>query len=280
VKIAHNLLDINEFIEYKKNYSIGFVPTMGALHAGHLSLIKAAKNTCDVVIASIFVNPLQFNNPKDLATYPQHIEEDTALLTEAGCDLLFLPSYETIYPANFKAIDLDLGLLDMTLEGAYRKGHFNGVVQVVYRLFEITKPQHAFFGLKDFQQCLVIKKLTDTFFPNISLHFLPTIRESSGMAMSSRNEKLSPQGKELASNISKTLDYYSKQSAYLSPNQLSEACSVALKKLSIKVEYVAIVDALTLAEIKVWESGKNFIILTAVYIEEIRLIDNMFITSA
>lgn len=174
----------------KAGRSIGFVPTMGALHSGHLSLIESAKSQCDVVVCSIFINPTQFNDAKDFDRYPRNYNDDAELLKSVNCDILFLPSVKEIYPDESFKLNIDFGFLETVLEGKYRPGHFKGVGMVVKRLFELVNPDHAFFGLKDYQQFMVIKKLVEIYQFPIQLHGMPTIREKDGLAMSSRNKLL------------------------------------------------------------------------------------------
>ena len=182
-----------------KNWAM--IPTMGALHQGHLSLIREAQKHGYRTIVSIFVNPLQFNNPADLEKYPRHLERDLSLLSGLDVDAVWTPSSATIYPENFAEIALDLGNLDQVFEGYHRPGHFNGVVQVLHRLFSLIKPEAVFFGQKDLQQCLVVERLLHNYFPQIQYFRIPTQRATSGLALSSRNERLSAKGKETASEI-------------------------------------------------------------------------------
>lgn len=272
--IAHTIKDLESFFEAHSGVQIGFVPTMGALHKGHLSLVKSAKQHSDVVVVSIFVNPLQFNDPADFKKYPVTIESDISLLTDTQCDLLFLPSYDEVYPAGFSSVVLPLDNIDNILEGASRKGHFDGVVQVLHRLFSIVSPTHAFFGLKDFQQCLVVKKLCDAFFPSIQLHFLPTMRMESGLAMSSRNTRLSEEGLNRAAAISKTLFAIKSLMNAYPPDAVADILKNKLSAFVDSIDYLVIVDPQTLSPILSWDSNKNYIILTAVFIEGVRLIDN------
>ena len=177
------------------------IPTMGALHQGHLSLIEAAQKNGYQTVVSIFVNPLQFNNATDLEKYPRHLENDLALLSGVGVDAVWTPNIDTIYPADFTEIALDLGILDQIFEGLHRPGHFNGVVQVLNQLFSVIQPQAVFFGQKDLQQCLVVEKLLAAYFPQIKYFRVATLRAESGLALSSRNERLTSKGKEVAAEI-------------------------------------------------------------------------------
>lgn len=187
-----------------QGYQIGFVPTMGALHAGHISLVEAARKVCEKVVASIFVNPNQFNDPKDLERYPRMPEADCALLENAGCDVVFLPSVDEMYP-EAATEKYDFGKLDAVLEGAFRPGHFNGVAQVVRRLFEAVNADKAFFGQKDFQQLMVVKSLVQQFQLPVEIIACPTLREKDGLAMSSRNMLLTKEEREQAPFVYQSL---------------------------------------------------------------------------
>ncbi|MDG1253176.1 MAG: pantoate--beta-alanine ligase [Schleiferiaceae bacterium] len=186
---------------------IGFVPTMGALHAGHLSLVQKALSECDLVVASIFVNPTQFSDPADFEAYPLDIENDLAALESVGCQAAFCPSVEEIYPEGFKLKQLDLGGLDLVLEGGLRPGHFQGVATVVHRLFDLLQVDRAYFGLKDFQQVKVIEKLAHGRGGNLEIIPCPIVREASGLAMSSRNRRLNPEQTAAASAIFAALSF-------------------------------------------------------------------------
>ncbi|MDE6814101.1 MAG: pantoate--beta-alanine ligase, partial [Duncaniella sp.] len=185
--------------------SIGLVPTMGALHAGHLSLIQRARKENDIVVVSVFVNPTQFNNPNDLATYPRTEEADTAMLREAGVDYAFIPSVEEIYPEP-DTRQFDLGPVAEVMEGAMRPGHFNGVAQIVSKLFDFTRPTRAYFGEKDFQQIAVIRRMAEMEGFDIEIVDCPIKREDDGLAMSSRNVRLTPEQREIAPVIHRTLE--------------------------------------------------------------------------
>jgi len=277
LRIVKNINELREFVDSKKELKIGFVPTMGALHSGHLSLVENAKKISDIVVVSIFVNPLQFNNKEDLKKYPRDLGKDAEMLKTANCDLLFVPEVDDVFPSDFDKISVNLEGIDSVFEGAFRKGHFDGVVQVLYRLFSLINPSHVFFGLKDFQQCMVVKKLIESCFPNISLNLVPTVREENGLAMSSRNTRLSEEGVQKASNISKSLNNTCNLFPNKSPKELVEYFANQLKYSDVELEYVVVVDAETLTVPDTWENHKKYIILTAVYIEGVRLIDNMYL---
>lgn len=277
MKIVKNISELEEFISSKKEFKIGFVPTMGALHNGHLSLVRSAKEISDFVVVSIFVNPLQFNNKEDLSKYPRDIERDAEMLKTVNCDLLFVPEVQDVFPSDFNKVSVNLEGIDLVFEGAFREGHFDGVVQVLHRLFTLIHPTHVFFGLKDFQQCLVVKKLIETYFSEIQLNILPTIREESGLAMSSRNTRLSKEGIQNAAFISVSLNNAKDLFPSKSPKELMQYVVNQLKNKDLEFEYVVVVDAESLTEPSSWENHKKYIILTAVYIDGVRLIDNIFL---
>ena len=254
---------------------MGFVPTMGALHAGHLELVKKSVEENDFTIVSIFVNELQFNNPNDFKNYPISNERDIELLKNISCDAVFMPNNEVMYPKNFKKIALDLGILDTVLEGPLRPGHFDGVLQVVYRLFDYIKPNTVYLGLKDYQQCLVIKVLKNAFFHSINLVFCPTIRMESGLALSSRNERLSATGKMEAAFLFKVLTTIKDLSVHIEAVDALKYGKHLLQLKGIEIEYLEFANADTLTPGKNWFKKNKNIVLIAVYIEGVRLIDNI-----
>lgn len=263
---------------FPQNYKIGFVPTMGALHQGHISLVEKAKEYTNHIVVSIFVNPTQFNNSNDLANYPRTVQEDCEKLEAAGVSILFIPSVEQIYPHKDDRL-FNLAGLDNTGEGPSRPGHFNGVVQVVSRLFDIVKPCYAFFGEKDFQQLAIIKHITKELGYPIEIVACPTKRESDGLAMSSRNMLLNAQQREAAPLIYQTLtEAVKKVSAQnlLTPSELSVWVTSQINKNPLlKVEYVQVVDASTLQLTESWAYSKNIHMCTAVQTGSVRLIDNI-----
>lgn len=260
--------------EVKVQKTIGFVPTMGALHEGHLSLIEKAKATCDVVVASIFVNPTQFNKAADLDKYPRMPDEDVALLESVGCDFLFLPTTNTMYPVGYEHLKMDLSPLDEVMEGKYRPGHFAGVVDVVSRLFDIVKPTHAFFGRKDFQQVMIIKYMTKKLNLPIEIVVGDTIREQSGLAMSSRNLRLTEQQKQQASVIYETLSFGKEMAPFLSPQEVLVEMISILEASTLELEYLEIVDVETLLPLTdFWLPGATACVVA--YSGEVRLIDNL-----
>ena len=256
--------------------TIGFVPTMGALHDGHMELIRSAKLQSDVVIASVFVNPTQFNNSNDLTLYPRTPEKDQALLAENGCDIAFFPSVETIYPSDLITPNIDISALEKVMEGAFRPGHFAGVVQVVYRFFELIQPDFAFFGLKDFQQVAVIQHMVKQLNLAVTIVPCPTKREQSGLAMSSRNLRLSPAEKEQALIIYNTLLFCQENVHRLTPNALREAAINRFETSQLRLEYLTISTTDTLEELhEKWPA--TAVVCIACYCGDVRLIDNFIL---
>ena len=274
--------DINSFINKRKKdgLQIGFVPTMGALHNGHISLIETCKTTNAVTVCSIFVNPTQFNDPKDFEKYPATIENDIFLLESAGCDVLFLPSVEEIYPNGMQpTIHYDLGYLENILEGKYRPGHFQGVCQVVDRLLHIVHPDNFYLGQKDYQQCMVLKKLIEITDMRISVSICPTLRETDGLAMSSRNVRLSETGRKTATELFRQLNVIKEE---LKPGKTINNKQKAITRLSaegFKVDYVEIANADTLQPIEDWDGKTPAVGLIAAFLNEVRLIDNMILAN-
>lgn len=266
--------EIKNLGTYKK---IGFIPTMGALHHGHLSLVNKAFEYSDIVVVSIFVNPTQFNNDEDLKKYPRNVEADVALLQTAGKVLVFAPDVDEVYPADYQNISLDLGSLATAMEGKYREGHFDGVINVVKRLFDIVQPDYSFFGLKDFQQLSIIQFLVEAM--NLDVEIIPCeiFRELSGLASSSRNERLSEQDKIDAIVISKALKIGAELASIFSPKDVKEIIKSIIKKTKLELEYIEIVNPKTLLSIDEWVPGSQACI--AAYCGEVRLIDNWQMTS-
>ena len=263
------------------------IPTMGALHQGHLSLIEAAQKNGYQTVVSIFVNPLQFNNATDLEKYPRHLENDLALLSGVGVDAVWTPNIDTIYPADFTEIALDLGILDQIFEGLHRPGHFNGVVQVLNQLFSVIQPQAVFFGQKDLQQCLVVEKLLAAYFPQIKYFRVATLRAESGLALSSRNERLTSKGKEVAAEIYASMLRIS--NSLENHNEVQDQECERLKRLGFEIEYLewvslpnmekaklhdlTIMEEHALSNVKTATTGVVF----AGTLEGVRLIDNLLI---
>lgn len=272
--------DIGIFLQQKRqiNQKTGFVPTMGALHQGHISLIGNAGSENDLAVCSIFVNPTQFNDPKDFQNYPITIEKDIDLLEKAGCDALFLPSVEEMYPAGLEnKKPYALGYLETVLEGRYRPGHFQGVCQVVHRLLTIVPADRLYLGQKDFQQCMVIRKMIELENLHTEIVICPTLRETDGLAMSSRNMRLDKTAREKAVEISRTLLHIKSS---LKAGDLSGFKKTAVEQLDgagFKTDYVEIADADTLELIDRWDGKRKLVALCAAFLGDVRLIDNMLL---
>ncbi len=267
--------ELAAFLKSRKATSIGFVPTMGALHAGHLSLIKQAKAENDLVVASIFVNPIQFNNASDLKKYPRTLESDAKMLEKAGCDVVFAPSEKEMYPKK-PTETYDFGKLEKVMEGKFRPGHFNGVAIVVKRLFEIVQPQKAYFGEKDFQQLAIIRELVKKEKMKIDIVACPIIREKDGLAMSSRNARLDKAQRSIAPIIHKTI----RDAADLAGLMPVKNIEVWVKKVlsradHIQIEYVTIANEKTLQAVKTGDTPGEKRIFIACFLGDVRLIDNV-----
>ena len=273
--------DLRHWISEQKNKGkiTGFVPTMGALHEGHMELIKACRSMVDLTICSIFVNPAQFNDPKDFEKYPVSTEKDIQMLHQAGTDVLFLPSVDDIYPQGQGGLETyDLGSLETLLEGRYRPGHFQGVSQVMSRLLKLVKPDHLFMGQKDYQQCMVIKKLIESYNLKVYLHVVPTQREDSGLAMSSRNLLLSDAAKQKATTIYNALNFIKDNLSNIPlPRLKDEAKSILLTAGFEKIDYIEICDANTLMPLTEYNNKTKMVALAAAFIEGVRLIDNLIL---
>ena len=276
IKVHTSVETLKSDLELSRNagLTIGFVPTMGALHDGHISLVEQAKQYTDLTVVSIFVNPTQFNNPKDLEKYPRTIDADIAKLEAAGVEFVFIPAVKEIYPENYSSPKIDLGNLANVMEGLYRPGHFDGVVEVVKRLFEIVEPSVACFGQKDFQQLAVIGFMTDYFKFPIEIIGCSIMREESGLAMSSRNVRLTEQEKIDALFIFELLNFAQQNQSNYSPQKLAEICRSKFAASTLELEYLQIVHPVTLLDLQdEWVSGARCCI--ACYCSEVRLIDNM-----
>jgi pantoate--beta-alanine ligase len=261
-----------------RNKTIGLVPTMGALHQGHFSLVEASNAENDLTVCSIYVNPAQFNNASDLAKYPRTLQRDTESLAKVGCDILFTPENDEMYPVG-STLSLDFGKLDKVMEGRYRPGHFSGVALVVSKLFHIVQPHHAYFGQKDWQQFAVICRLVDELKFDLKLHNIPTHREENGLAMSSRNQRLSDEQRQKAAIFYKALS--------LAKELLLRGENVAEVKHSVqklfgqhedfRLEYFELADSKNLNLLDRVDAGDRPILCIAGYVGEVRLIDNMFL---
>ena len=271
--------DLNDHLknERKKGIKAGFVPTMGALHAGHISLIQASRATSDLTICSIFVNPRQFNDPKDFEKYPVSIEKDILLLEKQGTDILFLPTVGEIYPPGEILENYDIGQLETVLEGRYRPGHFQGVCQVMSRLLTQIKPDHLFMGQKDFQQCLVVKQLISRMNLPVEFHMAPTSREADGLAMSSRNSRLSAGQRKNALAISRALKYIRDHFAGGDPSEALGKAQHLLDTAGFTTDYIAIAKVADLQPVKEWDGREKIIVLIAAFQGEVRLIDNLLL---
>ena len=261
--------------ERKQGHSIGFVPTMGALHEGHLELMRRAKKENDLLAVSIFVNPIQFNKPEDLEKYPRNLEADKKLLESVGCDVLFSPGTEEMYPEEVNE-KYDFGALETVMEGAHRPGHFNGVAIVVKKLFEIIKPNRAYFGEKDFQQLAIIQRLVEM--ENIAIEIVPCpiVREADGLAMSSRNARLTPEERNIAPRIFEILQY--------AKSKKDSICAGPMKQMVInmfeanedfRLEYFEIADDKNLQAVTSWGNGEGILGFVALQLGNVRLIDNV-----
>jgi pantoate--beta-alanine ligase len=263
-------------LEEKK---IGFVPTMGALHNGHISLIADSRKRGNTTVCSIFVNPTQFNDQKDFEKYPIDIEKDIFLLEKAGTDILFLPSVKEMYPEGLTTLyQYDLGFLETILEGYYRPGHFQGVCRIVHKLLNIVQPHHLFMGQKDYQQCMVIKKLISDYSIHTKLNIVETEREENGLAMSSRNLRLSAEAKQKATAVYKALQFIKANLHELSIMQLKEEAIAIIANAGFeKIDYVEICNASTLQPVAMADNNSKLIVLAAAFIESVRLIDNLML---
>ncbi|WP_288945761.1 pantoate--beta-alanine ligase [uncultured Porphyromonas sp.] len=256
---------------------VGFVPTMGGLHEGHMSLVERSLRECELTVVSLFLNPTQFNDPNDLKTYPHDMAEDLKLLGEVGVDIVFTPTAEDMYEEGEEAPNLDLGRVGEVMEGAHRPGHFRGVVWVVSKLFRLVRPNRAYFGLKDFQQIAVIKRMCALCpdLADIEIISCPVIRESDGLAMSSRNRRLSEEERAAAPKIYKALQEGKRLKE--SGKSVSEVHAAVVKQINadplLRVEYFSIVDSDTLEETKAWNGNTTGCI--TVYCGEVRLIDHI-----
>jgi pantoate--beta-alanine ligase len=282
IQATVDLLDLKR----KEGKSIGLVPTMGALHQGHLTLIYRAKAENDFVVCSIFVNPFQFNNKEDLEKYPRTFDADFRLLESEGCDLIFAPEVNEMYPNNNEPLAVyDLNGLDLPMEGEFRPGHFQGVCVIVNKLFNIINPNRAYFGEKDFQQLAIIRHMAKGQNPDVNIVGCSIVRDADGLAMSSRNMRLSASERQIAPMIYKTLQQAkfkieALKEIDLSPNLLKQWISDQISSYSpLRPEYVEVVDRYTLQPVNDWNGSKEVIVCVAVYDGSVRLIDNIVLFS-
>jgi pantoate--beta-alanine ligase len=256
----------------------GFVPTMGALHEGHIHLIEASRSVTDLTICSIFINPSQFNDPGDFEKYPVSTEKDIEMLVKAGTDVLFLPSVAEIYPQGDKELETyDLGALETMLEGRYRPGHFQGVCQVMRRLLYTVTPDYLFMGQKDFQQCLVVKRLIELLKIPVVFQTVPTVREADGLAQSSRNRRLNPEQRKNAVAISQSLGLIREKLVSGAAEPVIELARKKLDAAHFKTDYIEIARATDLLPIRNWNGKEKAVALIAAFQGDVRLIDNMLL---
>ena len=275
--VVKEISDLKSHIQEIKRAgkTVGFVPTMGALHAGHLSLVQAAGRQTDYVVVSIFVNPTQFNDPNDLEKYPRTLEQDRQLLEPTACQLVFAPEVSTMYPEP-DTRKFGFGQLETVMEGRFRPGHFNGVAQVVSKLFDFVEPDKAFFGQKDFQQLVIIKSMVKQLNLQVEIIPCPIIREANGLAMSSRNERLSPEQRKNAAHIYKTLSEARNIASTMSVEELKNRVVEQINSNEfLETEYFEIVDDETLSPVVQWDAPVNKVACIAVFCGEVRLIDNL-----
>ena len=280
MKVINKTSDLQAIIEQFKNdgKSIGLVPTMGALHKGHLSLVKNSISNNDITVVSIFVNPTQFNNPNDLASYPRTVEKDLELLQTVGCDVVFAPEADDIYSKSEtdSRFEFDFEGLDKVMEGKFRPGHFNGVVQIVSKLFDLVRPDRAYFGEKDFQQLAIIRLMTRKYNLPIEIVPCPIVREDSGLALSSRNSLLKDNEKQVASHIYAVLNESRQFVPQTEVEELKQCVIAAIEqKPELKVEYFDIVDGHTLKSIAKWDECDYVVGCITVFCGNVRLIDNI-----
>ena len=277
MNIYKSIEDLQAFVEAEraKGLRIAFVPTMGALHAGHLSLVRRALSECDRCIVSVFVNPTQFNDPRDLETYPRTLEADSTLLASVGASALFAPEVSTIYPKE-DTRTFDVGAVAEVMEGRYRPGHFNGVMQVVSRLFDIVRPDCAYFGEKDFQQIAVIRAMVRLIGSPVEIIACPIVREADGLALSSRNVRLSAEERREAPQIYRILSESRSWAKEMSPQQVIERVTEQINAVPhLRVEYFEIVDTDSLQPIASWSDSPAPHGCITVFCGEVRLIDNI-----
>jgi pantoate--beta-alanine ligase len=281
MKVFTEITSLQNFLHAKRmeGQKIGLVPTMGALHAGHLSLIEQSLRETNLTVCSIYVNPTQFNNAGDLANYPRTIEKDLEMLRDKGCQVVFTPSDQIMYLGN-QMVKLDFGHLNTVMEGQFRQGHFSGVGLVVAKLFNMVKPDRAYFGQKDIQQYIIIRQLVRELAFDVTLVCHPIVREPSGLAMSSRNQRLTSDQRQEAAALFKALSLAA--SALKEGKIWSEAKALALRELSayegIRLEYLEMADGETLNILTEWNQNQEAVLCIAAYIGEVRLIDNVILS--
>ena len=261
-------------MENASDKPVGLVPTMGALHQGHLALVNRALSDGVFVVVSIFVNPLQFNNPTDLHQYPSTPENDRMLLNEVGVPLLYAPDFLTVFGEE-QPLEFDLDGLDTYLEGASRPNHFQGVANVLYRFFEQVKPKVAYFGLKDYQQVMVVKQLVKNHFPKMTIKAIPTLRDSQGLALSSRNMRLTPQAYQRSLFVPSFLKDLTRKWTSNKWNKVKQQLLRGMEANNLKMDYAALLDADSLKMLQDFDPKRPMIVSVAWFVDEVRLIDNV-----
>ena len=275
MKVVNTVAELNAALAPLKREGVGFMPTMGALHAGHRSLVERARRENDTVVVSVFVNPTQFNDKNDLKNYPRTPEADCAILEAAGADIVFMPTVEVIYPEP-DTRQFDFGMVDKVMEGATRPGHFNGVAQVVSRLFALVNPARAYFGEKDFQQIAVIKAMVEQLAIDIEIVECAIVRGEDGLALSSRNELLTPEHRAAAPHIYATISQCASKMETMSPEELTNwVVSTIDGNPLLKTIYFEAVDARTMQRVEKWSDSERIQGCCAVQAGNIRLIDNI-----
>ena len=275
MKVVNTVAELNAALAPLKREGVGFVPTMGALHAGHRSLVERARRENDTVVVSVFVNPTQFNDKNDLKNYPRTPEADCAILEAAGADIVFMPTVEDIYPEP-DTRQFDFGLVDKVMEGATRPGHFNGVAQVVSRLFALVNPARAYFGEKDFQQIAVIKAMVEQLSIDVEIVECVIVRGEDGLALSSRNELLTPEHRAAAPHIYATISQCASKMESMSPEELTNWVVETIDSNPLlKTIYFEAVDARTMQRVEKWSDSERIQGCCAVQAGNIRLIDNI-----
>ncbi len=275
MKITTTVSELRAALEEMGKGIVGFVPTMGALHEGHISLVEKARRECEKCVVSVFVNPTQFNDKNDLKHYPRTPEADAAMLEAAGVDILFMPPVEEVYPEP-DTRQFDFGAIDKVMEGATRPGHFNGVAQVVSRLFDLVQPDKAYFGEKDFQQIAVIKAMVEQLSLSVEIVECPIVRGDDGLALSSRNALLDADHRAAAPHIYKVLHAATAKVGELSPAELNEWVTTEIDNNQfLKVIYFKSVDALTMQDVQTWDEAPRIQGCVAVQAGNVRLIDNI-----
>lgn len=277
MKVLKSKKTLIDYVERQREMGkkIGFAPTMGALHEGHLSLYKAAKKENDEVISSIFVNPTQFNNPDDFQKYPKTLEKDIELLEKAGVDAVYVPNVEEMYPDGLNSKKYDFDGLENEMEGKYRPGHFDGVGTIVEELFRQVQPHNAYFGEKDYQQLAIIKKMVEKTKLPVKIHGVPTLREEDGLAMSSRNVRLTETQRKEATIIYETLTKVKEWFKVISLEEIKQKVTDIFRNSNFELEYFVIADEETLKEANAIDEDKEYRAFIVAYADTVRLIDNM-----